>query len=65
MPARESVDVAYPPVQNHFFSTAGVVPRGRLHLQAFVPHENRAVFERRGACIVLLGYADSPDALPA
>ncbi len=49
-------------IHNHFFSTVAVVPPGRLHVQAFVPHENRVVFERRVAWIVLLGYADSSDA---
>src|SRR5262249_14139081 len=33
-----------------------------LHRQSFVRHANRVVFERRGGYIVLLGYADSPDA---
>ena len=34
------------PHHKDFFSTVAVVPRGRLHLQPFVPHENRVVFER-------------------
>jgi hypothetical protein len=45
--------------QNRFFSSVAAVPRRLLYLQGFVPHENRMVFVRRGACIALLGYADS------
>src|SRR5262245_29870322 len=44
-----------------FLTVAGVSYRW-LHRQSFVRHANRVVFERRGGCIVLLGYADSPDA---
>jgi hypothetical protein len=54
------VPLALAPRQNHFLLTVAGLPRGRLHRQAFVPHENRVVFERRGGCIVLLGMRTRP-----
>ena len=48
--------------ERNSFSTVAGVPCRWLHRQSFVQHAKRVVFERRGGCIVLLDYTDSPDA---